>query len=135
VHLSPSQPHPAASAAAAPRRDEVEGREPLYFILSEVLSGNRLALPEPSEVTPPLPEAADVLELARACWRQDPGARPTMDAVASRLRGIINAIKVRRRAEQALRAGGGSGSGSGAGGGPGGGSAASSMSAASGCPL
>ena len=117
-----------------PWRDETEGRAALYFIMSEVIAGNRLALPAPADVAPPLPEAADVIALAEACWRQDPGARPTMAAVASRLREIIASVKARRRAEQQQRrlGGGGGGGGALAGGSLAGGSSAASSLAPAG---
>lgn len=73
----PLIPHPS---------DETEGRSALYFILAEVTAGNRLTLPRPEEVTPPLPEAGDVIELAQRCWDHNPARRPTMGEVAGRLR-------------------------------------------------
>lgn len=88
-----------------PWRDETEGRAALYVIMSEVIGGGRLALPRAEDVSPPFPEAADVIALAEACWRHDPASRPSMAAVASRLRAIIERVKARRREERERSAG------------------------------
>ncbi len=54
--------------------------------------------------------AKQVIALAEACWHHNPSQRPTMAAVAGRLRQIINGIKGRRRAEQQRRLGSSGGS-------------------------
>lgn len=40
---------------------------------------------------------AQVLQLIRDCWEQEPARRPTMAAVVARLEGILGAIKARQR--------------------------------------
>jgi len=87
---NPQTPNPKTTH----HRDETEGRAALYFIMSEVIGGNRLSMPPPDAIHPPLPEIDDVIALAEACWHQQPQCRPSMAAVAGRLREIINGIKV-----------------------------------------
>lgn len=41
-----------------------------------------------------------VVQLIKDCWEQEPAARPSMAAVARRLRAIVAAVKARIRAEQ-----------------------------------
>jgi hypothetical protein len=48
-------------------------------------------------VEPPLPEAAAVLGLIEACWRERPIDRPTMAEIGCRLREVIEMIKERKR--------------------------------------
>lgn len=55
---------------------------------------------------PPLPENAppDLAALARACWADDPAARPTLEAV---LDALVHGIPVRRAVVHAEGGGGG----------------------------
>lgn len=95
---APSLTGPNAGAGPGPFRDTT------YFVVSSVPRGARPALPPPAEVSPPLAELPEIYDLIRACWRGDPGARPTMQGVCEALEGIQERVKTRMRAE---RGGGG----------------------------
>jgi hypothetical protein len=86
-------------------REEMEGKTALWCIMNNVISGDRLAFPEPSTVEPPLPEATELVSLAKACWAQNPKERPTMAHVAKVLKGIIDEVKARRSRETAAPGG------------------------------
>ena len=80
-------------------------RDTAFFVVSSVPRGARPALPPLSSasVNPPLPELPELYDLIRACWRGDPAARPTMQAVCGVLEGIMDKVKRRVRVERAAR--------------------------------
>jgi hypothetical protein len=71
-----------------------------FSIINSVGGGARLPIPAQSELPAgPLRCFDAYVELMQHCWHPDPEARPTMDEVAQRLRGLLTEMVMNGRAE------------------------------------
>jgi Protein tyrosine and serine/threonine kinase len=71
-----------------------------FSIINSVGGGARLPIPAESDLPAgPLRCFGPYVELMQHCWHPDPDARPTMDEVAQRLRGLLTEMVVNGRAE------------------------------------
>lgn len=82
---------------------ERNGMVRLVEVMEKVISGVRLQFPPAQDVQPPLPEAGELMQLARRCWAQAPAARPPMHEVANTLKAMLEVVK-RRNKEARLAA-------------------------------